>query len=129
MNSIEIKTPDDFSELDIVVPAPFWRVHNKGMNRIGLMEVSKLIKEEKDVERLNELAKHRGDILRGPLSSIINVTEKVLHEVLSKEANNQIDAKKKADIEEQEKLKAFQDKLRRERLANTQRLQRECWGI
>ena len=128
-HSIEIKTPDDFSELDIVVPAPFWRVSNEGMHRVGLMEVRDLIKEEKDItdrneEKIGKLARHRDDILRGPLSTIINVTEKVLHEVLSKEANDQIDAKKKADIEEQESLKAYQEKLKRKGLENTRRLQR-----
>lgn len=130
VSSIEIKTPDDFSELDIVVPAPFWPVDNPGMNKIGLMEVSNLIKEEtvgsnvRDEIRLKNLGKHRDDILRYPLEKILNVTEKVLHEVLSKEANDQIDAKKKADIEEQERLKAYQEKLKREGLENTRRLQR-----
>lgn len=135
VNSIEIKTPDDFSELDIVVPAPFWNVHNNGMHRVGLMEVRDLIKEEKDKterseEKIGKLARHRDDILSGPLENILNVTEKVLHEVLSKEANNQIDAKKKTDIEEQEKLKAYQEKLRREREENTRRAQQHSdWGL
>ena len=92
VNSIEIKTPDDFSELDIVVPTPFWHVSNEGM----------------DIE------------------TILNVTEKVLHEVLSKE----IDAKKKADIEEQKRLEAYQEKLRREREENTRRAQRHSdWDL
>lgn len=129
VNSIEIKTPDDFSELDIVVPAPFWHVSNEGMHRVGLMEVRDLIKEEKDKtdrseEKIGKLARHRDDILRGPLEKILNVTEKVLYEVLSKEANDQIDAKKKADIEEQKRLEAYQEKLKREGLENTRRLQR-----
>ena len=130
VNSIEIKTPDDFSELDIVVPTPFWHVSNEGMHRLGLMEVCDLIKEQtagsnvKDEKRLNELAKYRDDILRDPLEKIVNVTEKVIYELISKEASDQIDAMKKADMEEQEKLKAYQDKLRRERLENTRRLQR-----
>ena len=136
VNSIEIKAPDDFSELDIVVPTPFWRVSNEGINRIGLMEVGSLIKEEtagsnvRDEVRLMNLAKHRDEILRGPLESILNVTEKVLHEVLSKEANDQIDAKKKADIEEQKRLEAYQEKLRREREENTRRAQQHSdWDL
>ena len=136
VNSIEIKTPDDFSELDIVVPTPFWHVSNEGMHRLGLMEVCDLIKEQtagsnvKDVKRLNELAKYRDDILRDPLETILNVTEKVLHEVLSKEANDQIDAKKKADIEEQKRLEAYQEKLRKEREKNTRRAQRHSdWDL
>lgn len=128
-HSIEIKAPDDFSELDIVVPTPFWHVHNKGMNRIGLMEVRDLIKEEKDKkesdeEKIHKLARHRDDILSGPLKKIVSVTEKVLYELMPKEASDQIDAKKKADIEEKERLKAYQDKLRREGIENTKRLQR-----
>ena len=136
VSSIEIKTPDDFSELDIVVPTPFWHVSNEGMHRLGLMEVCDLIKEQtagsnvKDVKRLNELAKYRDDILRDPLETILNVTEKVLHEVLSKEVNDQIDAKKKADIEEQKRLEAYQEKLRREREENTRRAQRHSdWDL
>lgn len=129
VNSIEIKAPDDFNELDIVIPSPFYYIDNKGMNRVGLMEVRDLIKEEKDKterseEKIDKLARHRDDILRGPLEKILNVTEKVIYELISKEANDQIDAKKKADMEEQEKLKAYQDKLKRERLENTRRLQR-----
>lgn len=126
-HSIEIKTPGDFSELDIVVPTPFCHVHNEGMNRIGLMEVSSLIKEEtvgsnvRDEIRLKKLGEHRDDILRDPLSTIINVTEKVLYEVLPRE---DMHTKKKADIEEQERLEAYQDKLRREGIENTRRLQR-----
>ena len=135
VNSIEIKTPDDFSELDIVVPTPFWYVPNKGMHRVGLMEVHDLIKEEKDKterseEKIGKLTRHRDDILRDPLETILNVTEKVLHEVLSKEANDQIDAKKKADIEEQKRLEAYQEKLRREREENTRRAQRHSdWNL
>ena len=135
VNSIEIKTPDDFSELDIVVPTPFWHVPNKGMHRVGLMEVHDLIKEEKDKterseEKIGKLTRHRDDILRDPLETILNVTEKVLHEVLSKEANDQIDAKKKADIEEQKRLEAYQEKLRREREENTRIAQRHSdWDL
>ena len=136
VNSIEIKTPDDFSELDTVVTALFWSVSNEGMDRIGLMELRDLIKEEtagsnvRDEIRLKRLGEHRDDILRGPLSIIINVTEKVLYEVLSKEANDQIDAKKKAEREEQEKLKAEQEKLRREREENVRRAQRHSdWDL
>ena len=104
VNSIEIKTPDDFSELDIVVPTPFWHVSNEGMHRLGLMEVCDLIKEQtagsnvKDEKRLNELAKYRDDILRDPLEKIVNVTEKVIYELIPKEASDQIEAKKRADI-------------------------------
>lgn len=135
VNSIEIKTPDDFSELDIVIPTPFWYVHNEGMNRIGLMEVGSLIKEEtagsnvRDEIRLKKLAKHRDDILRDPVSNIVNVTEKIIYELIPKEASDQIDAKKKADMEEQERLKAYQEELKRRGEENTRRLQRECWGI
>lgn len=129
VNSIEIKTPDDFNELDIVLPAPFWHVHNEGMDSVGLMEVRDLIKEEKDKQtgarkKIGKLVRHRDDILRDPLENILNVTEKVIYELISKEASDQIEAKKKADIEEQEKLKAYQEKLKRERLENTRRLQR-----
>lgn len=132
VNSIEIKTPVDFNELDIVVPAPFWHVHNEGMDRLGLMEVSSLIKEEtvgsniRDEIRLKNLAKHRDDILKDPLEIILNVTEKVLYEILPRE---DIDAKKRADMAEQEKLRADQEEFRRKGLENTRRLQRECWGI
>ena len=135
VNSIEIKTPDDFNELDIVVPAPFQHVRNKGMDRIGLMEVPDLIKEEKNKterseEKIGKLARHRDDILRGPLENILNVTEKVLYEVLSKEANNQIDAKKEVDKKKAEmEEKEYQEKRRREEAANMRRLQNECWGI
>ena len=135
VNSIEIKTPDDFSELDIVVPTPFWYVPNKGMHRVGLMEVHDLTKEEKDKterseEKIGKLTRHRDGILRDPLEKILNVTEKVLHEVLSKEANDQIDTKKKADIEEQKRLEAYQEKLRKEREENTRRAQRHSdWDL
>ena len=130
VNSIEIKTPDDFSELDIVVPTPFWHVSNEGMHRLGLMEVCDLIKEQtagsnvKDEKRLNELAKYRDDILRDPLEKIVNVTEKVIYELIPKEASDQIEAKKRADMEELEKLRAYQERLKREVLENTRRLQR-----
>lgn len=124
VNSIEIKAPDDFNELDIVIPSPFYYIVNKGMGRVGLMEVRDLIKEEKDVEKLNELARHRDDILSGPLEKIVNVTEKVIYELISKEASDQIEAKRKADMEELERLRAYQDKLKREGLENTRRLQR-----
>ena len=129
VNSIEIKAPDDFNELDIVIPTPFWYVHNKGMHRVGLMEVRDLIKEEKDKterseEKIAKLARHRDDILRDPLSKIINVTEKVIYELISREANDRIDAQKEANRKEQERLIAYQDKLRREGIENTRRLQR-----
>lgn len=123
-NSVEIKTPDDFNDLDIVIQSPFHYLNNKDMLRFGLMEVSNLIKEEKDVEKLNELARHRDDILSGPLEKIVNVTEKVIYELISREASEQIDAKRKADMEELERLRAYQDKLKREGLENTRRLQR-----
>ena len=135
VNSIEIKAPDDFNELDIVIPTPFWYVHNKGMHRVGLMEVRDLIKEEKDKterseEKIAKLARHRDDILRDPLSKIINVTEKVIYELISREANDQIDAKKKAEREEQEKLKADQERLRREGEENVRRLQQHSdWDL
>lgn len=124
VNSIEIKTPEDFNKLDPVIQCPFQHLSNKKMLGLGLMEVSNLIKEKPDEERLLELARHGDDILSSPLEKIVNVTEKVIYELISKEASDQIDAMKKADMEEQEKLKAYQDKLRRERLENTRRLQR-----
>lgn len=124
INSIEVKTPDVFNELDIVIQSPFHYLSNKDMLRLGLMEVSKLIKEEKDVEKLTELARHRDDILSGPLEKIVNVTEKVIYELIPKEASDQIEAKKRADMEELEKLRAYQERLKREVLENTRRLQR-----
>ena len=61
------------------------------MRRIGLMEVSELIKREKDKKKINERARqHYDNILRSPLEKIVNVTEKVLYELLPKEANEQI---------------------------------------
>ena len=124
VNYIEIKTPEDFNKLDPVIQCPFQYLSNKNMFGLGLMEVSNLIKEKPDEKRLLELARHGDDILSSPLEKIVNVTEKVIYELISKEASDQIDAMKKADMEEQEKLKAYQDKLRRERLENTRRLQR-----
>ena len=61
------------------------------MRRIGLMEVSELIKREKVKGKINERARqHYDNILRSPLEKIVNVTEKVLYELLPKEANEQI---------------------------------------
>lgn len=124
VNSIEIKTPEDFNKLDVVIQCPFQHLSNKKMLGLGLMEVSNLIKEKPEEKRLLELGRHGDDILSSPLEKILNVTEKVIYELISREANDQINAKMKADMEEQEKLKAYQDKLKRERLENTRRLQR-----
>lgn len=124
VNSIEIKTPEDFNKLDAVIQCPFQYLSNKNMLRLGLMEVSNLIKEKPDEERLLELARHGDDILSSPLEKIVNVTEKVIYELISREANDQIDAKKKADIEEQERLEVDQENLRRKGIENTRRLQR-----
>lgn len=118
VNSIEIKTPEDFNKLDAVIQSPFQYLSNKNMLRLGLMEVSNLIKEKPDKERLLELARHGDDILSSPLEKIVNVTEKVIYELIP------INAKMKADMEEQEKLKTDQENLRRKGIENTRRLQR-----
>ena len=91
VNSIDVKTPEDFNTLDIVIPCLFDYRTGGIMRRIGLMEVSELIKREKDKKKINERARqHYDNILRSPLEKIVNVTEKVLYELLPKEANEQI---------------------------------------
>ena len=135
VNSIDVKTPQDFDKLDIVIPCmvPFEHKFKNNTRDLGLIEISNLLKEEQDPIIKKELMQHRQYLISSVVEKMICLTETVLYELLPKQIANRIgvekDAEKRLEREEQEKLKAYQDKLRRERLANTQRLQRQCWGI